>query len=303
MTLYLPIFQPSNPPLFFRPGIFGNQLGYVIGIQKTSADIAAYYMPLNPILTALFAVALGMEPLRFLTCLGVLGSGVGVLVMVWASTRRQSTVDVVFNETSATTTTSELIVGHSFLVASNACGATYVLLQKPLYAFFDPLFITAAQYAVAALAMILVSISAWGDAGAWSFASKEWVTLIYAAVGCSSLAYFMMTWANEHLDATLINLYGVLQPIITGVLAYIFLDEALYWQDALGAGLIMAGLAATSHATSNGSKPLEGDMQEGDNVMGSGSSRAELLGDGNSYTSRATDGLWEQSARTGAGVC
>lgn len=39
-----------------------------------------------------------------------------------------------------------------------------------------------------------------------------------------------MTWANQWLDATLVNLYSVLQPIVTGVLAYLFLDEALYWQ-------------------------------------------------------------------------
>ena len=65
---------------------------------------------------------------------------------------------------------------------------------------------------------------------AWDFASSEWVALLYAAVACSSLAYFTMTWANQWLDATLVNLYSVLQPIVTGVLAYLFLDEALYWQ-------------------------------------------------------------------------
>jgi len=33
----------------------------------------------------------------------------------------------------------------------------------------------------------------------------------------SVLAYFMMTWANQHIDGSIVSVYTVLQPLVSAV--------------------------------------------------------------------------------------
>ena len=244
-------------------GIFALQLTYIIGIQKTTADIAGYYQPLAPLITASSAVVCRLERFRVLTCLGVMTGAVGVLVMVWTSSTHARTSPTNATFVNADHSGRELMVGHVLLIISEFCAAAYILLQKPLFAYWSPLAITTSQYCVGAMCMLVVSSTTWSDPEAWHFKDSEWWAIIYAAVACSGIAYLMMTWANQHIDATLVSLYGVLQPITTALLAFLFLGESLFWQDAIGAILIITGLITTSLPAGDDLGEVETDHAEG----------------------------------------
>ena len=68
-----------------------------------------------------------------------------------------------------------------------------------------------------------------------------------------------MTWANQHLDATIISVYSILQPITTALLSFFFLDGALRWQDGLGSALILCGLITTNWESQDVDDDTEAD--------------------------------------------
>ena len=69
-----------------------------------------------------------------------------------------------------------------------------------------------------------------------------WLALAYAAIGCSSAAYWLIVWANNRIESSIVNLYCSIQPVVTSTAAVVFLGETVKVSD-VGAGvLILLGL-------------------------------------------------------------
>ena len=62
-------------------------------------------------------------------------------------------------------------------------------------------------------------------------------------------AYCLFTYANQRLPATLLTLYGIVQPLLTSLMAYAVLGEAPRSGCLAGASLIVLGLVLTAVAT------------------------------------------------------
>lgn len=219
-------------------GIFGNQIFYFLGLNFTSADLTSMYQPVAPLLTAVFAV----YPWRYeapscTKAIGVLVGCCGVMLMIMPSM-----------SSSRSSSGAHYLIGNLFLLISEISSSVYFLFQKPLFARYTPEMITTGAYIVSASLMLLtvgpfvcIGVLDWrlrtiGDIG----------VLLYASIVCSSVSYQLMTWANQHLDATITNFYGILQPSVTGVLAYFALGELFTWLDILATMIVFLGLAIVS---------------------------------------------------------
>ena len=62
-------------------------------------------------------------------------------------------------------------------------------------------------------------------------------------------AYCLFTYANQRLPATLLTLYGIVQPLLTSLMAYAVLGEAPRSGCLAGASLIVLGLVLTAVGT------------------------------------------------------
>ena len=166
-----------------------------------------------------------------------------------------------------TKSAARFALGNAFLSGNAACASVYFLLQKPLFKRgLSPEMVTCVAYVSAAFALLVSCLIGFShDAAAWRVegGAKAWGALVYAAVICSTVDYQLMTWANQYLDASITSCYCILQPVTTGVLAYFALGEPLTWKDAVGALLILCGLAAVGAANSEAAAAA-GDGDEDD---------------------------------------
>ena len=213
-------------------GIYGQQLFFLLGLSLTNADTASIWQPVSPALTAFLAVLLGLEKPSLRKFLGVL-LGCGSVIMMsytsFAGSRGNS-------------------LGHLCLFANTLCAAVYILLQKPLFeARHSALFVTAASYGVGALTMVVTSLCRYGnDLATFTIDTHVAAVLAYSAVVCSACAYAAISYANQHIDATVTASYGIVQPVVTALLSWLFLGVVPTWQLGVAGVLVAISLVLIS---------------------------------------------------------
>ena len=199
------------------------QLTFLLGVRKVDATTASLSNLLIPILTLVTTGVLGWEPLplcgarcsalcpSYTKVAGVLCACAGCAVLI-------------YNPTGALDAPSEgemqYLVGCAFLLLSSCGSVAFVLTQKALLRRHGELEVLAAAYALA-------------------------FTVSFVGVG----AYCLFTYANQRLPSTLLTLYGIVQPLLTSLMAYAVLGEAPRSGCLAGASLIVLGLVLTAVAT------------------------------------------------------
>ncbi|KAN0025910.1 hypothetical protein ACTFIU_001674 [Dictyostelium citrinum] len=72
----------------------------------------------------------------------------------------------------------------------------------------------------------------------------SWLAIIYCAIFATAYAFFASSWAVAKSDSTTVSVYLTVEPLLTGVLAYIFLDELLTPLNIVGGIVILVGVGA-----------------------------------------------------------
>lgn len=71
-----------------------------------------------------------------------------------------------------------------------------------------------------------------------------WAAVLITGLLCTALAFTVMAWAQQHTTPTRVALIFALEPISAWLTSYLVLGERLGAWPAVGAGLILAGVAA-----------------------------------------------------------
>lgn len=102
-------------------GIFGNQIGFIVGVYMVGSSMAAIFQPSIPVWTLLLALIFGMEPFKLKTFwikgLGVMCVVGGALLMMILSMKSGGD-------------SKRLLLGNGFLIMNCICMAIYILIQK-----------------------------------------------------------------------------------------------------------------------------------------------------------------------------
>lgn len=207
-------------------GFFLYQMGFVLGLDRTSALASAILISTHPIFSVLFAWLLGRDRPGRVEVVGVaVGfAGVAVFLRAWEAFAAARPGDVLS------------------LGAAAAFGA-YGVVTKPLSARYSSRELLAYGLATGGVLVTLVGTPALvaQDWGAVSL--RSWAILAYAVVGPVYLAYGLWNWAIHRRGVARTVGYGFLVPVLAGALAIVVLGERVRAEQVLGAGLVLAGLA------------------------------------------------------------
>jgi drug/metabolite transporter (DMT)-like permease len=207
-------------------GFFLYQMGFVLGLDRTSALASAILISTHPIFSVVFAWLLGRDRPGPVEAVGVaVGfAGVAVFLRAWEAFAAARPGDVLS------------------LGAAAAFGA-YGVVTKPLSARYSSRELLAYGLAVGGVLVALVGAPAaaaqdWGEVSL-----RSWAILAYAVVGPVYLAYGLWNWAIHRRGVARTVGYGFLVPVVAGAMAVVVLGEGIRAEQVLGAALVVAGLA------------------------------------------------------------
>merc|ERR1719150_1383208 len=135
------------------------------------------------------------------------------------------------------------------------------LLQKPLLRKgYQPAMITGMSYVFALFALLIASgvklyIDRDFDAFRLKGGASSYFAMAYAAVVCSAVNYNLVAFANKHVDATIVQSYSVLNPILAMTYAHFFSGEVLGINDGVGVFLVLLGLPLVGRANQTKGSP------------------------------------------------
>ncbi|HWO70405.1 MAG TPA: DMT family transporter [Actinomycetota bacterium] len=207
-------------------GFFLYQMGFVLGLDRTSALASAILISTHPIFSVLFAWLLGLDRPGPVEVAGVaVGfAGVAVFLRAWEAFAAARPGDVLS------------------LGAAAAFGA-YGVVTKPLSARYSSRELLAYGLATGGVLVALVGAPA-AAAQDWGAVSlRSWAILAYAVVGPVYLAYGLWNWAIHRRGVARTVGYGFLVPVLAGALAVMVLGERVRAEQVLGATLVVVGLA------------------------------------------------------------
>ena len=218
-------------PLFVLTGVCGYtfyQLGFTLGLAHTSPFSGSLMISLQPIVTLGIVTLLG-ERQPLLVWVGVLVSVAGVGMFL------------------ANGDGESQLLGNVISFAGGASFAVYQVFNRRLIREYPPA--TYSAYSTLFGAIPLLAISApqavrqdWG-----AISTQSWLTLAYMCVFPVYIAYIVWGWVISKRGVAISGL-TLLVPVVAGVIAVLFYNEAFGPQKLLGGALALAGLLVVQQA-------------------------------------------------------
>jgi drug/metabolite transporter (DMT)-like permease len=221
----------EDVPLLVASGLTGYflyQMGFVLGLQRTTALASAILISTHPIFSVLFMRLVRRERPTRNEALGVAVSflGVAVFLRFWSAFGAARPGDL-------------------FSLAAAAAFGAYGVINQPLTTRYPSRELMAYGLAVGGLLIALVGMPAMLRQDWTSVGAPAWTILVYAIVGPVYLAYMLWNWAIRRRGIPRTVVYGFLVPVLGGGLAVVALNEPLRPEQVVGAILVVAGLVLT----------------------------------------------------------
>jgi len=213
--------NPRDLPAILGFGLVGIALfygAYQMAIQTGGAALAAVLLYTAPAIVALLSWLILKEPMDRGKIIAVALTLVGVAAISLQSGKVQVTVGAVF-----------------WGLVSALTYATYYLFGKLyLYRYTTP---TAFLYALPVGALGLFPFV--------HFANKNltaWAALVFLTLASTYLAVMVYYAGLKRLEATRASVVATMEPVIAGVVAWLWWGEKFGWLGYLGAALVLFGV-------------------------------------------------------------
>ena len=209
-------------------GYFLYQMGFVLGLERTSALASAILISTHPIFSVIVMWIIGRERPTRLEVGGVVLAflGVAVFLRAWDAFAAARPGDL-------------------FSLGAAAAFGAYGVINQPLTSRYPPRELMSYGLALGGLLITVVGIPAMAAQDWGAVSLDSWIILVYAVVGPVYLAYLLWNWAIRNRGIPRTVVYGFLVPVLGGAIAVVALDEAVGTAQVAGGLLVLAGLVVT----------------------------------------------------------
>lgn len=213
--------------LYTALGVVGNQLLFLSGLHRTTQINASILMATIPVFTLGFALLMRREKARPMSLAGI-GLGLAGALILTGVER--------FDLSSRT------VVGNLMIVSNTTCWSLHLVLARSLLKRHDPLVVSTWMFIMGAVVMLPLGLGSIVDAVGRASAGA-WAAAAWAVAVPTILSYLVNMWALRRVEASRVAAYVYLQPVVAGVLAWLFAGEVLTVRTGIAAALIFAGVA------------------------------------------------------------
>ncbi len=208
-------------------GVFLNQVLFIVGLKFTTATNAAILMPSIPVFAVGIGWLTGIERVGARRLAGVALAVAGAVILL--DLRRFSLADA-----SA--------VGSLLILANCMSYATFLVLQRPMLARLPWRTVIAWSFLFGGLGVALVGGPAVASVPPRILLTTTGLGVFYIVLFPTFLGYLINTWAVRRSSPSVAATYTTLQPLLTALLAVLFLKESIGWPQIAGFLSIAMGL-------------------------------------------------------------
>lgn len=217
--------------LFLAACNVGNQMLFLLGLQRTSVAHSALIIGVGPIFVLLIAAAAGIDRITLRKTLGMLIALGGVAVLVGQASVAQ--------QAQAT------LAGDAITFAACVLFSMFAVYGKRATKLHSTVGVNGFGYLVGGL--LLVPVILWQSSG-FSFAHVSpagWSSLVYMALFPSLICYLIYYHALSRISASRVAAFIYLEPVIAMLLAVAFLGERITAPLVAGGTVIFTGVYLT----------------------------------------------------------
>lgn len=206
-------------------GYFLYQMGFVLGLDRTSAVASAILISTHPMWALLFSWMGGREHPTRTGVVGLLVGFGGVVVFLGG-----------WNGLGGAR------VGDLLSLGAAACFGAYGAINQGLSGRYSGRELMAYTLAVGGTLTVLVSIPAMASQDWGAVGGTTWLIIVFAIFGPVYLAYALWNWAIGKRGIARTVVFAFLVPVVGGVMAVVGLNERVSSEEIMGSVLVVAGL-------------------------------------------------------------
>ncbi len=225
---------PKDLPYFMISGLFGftfYQLGYILGLSRTTAFSSAVLNCTMPLFSLLILTLFRLERINFYQWTGTLLGFIGV---VWFVSEKMEGVRFTKAGWGDLLTIGAAFSFSIYSILNKSLITRYSSTKIMTYTLFFGTGFLAPICLIPTLKQNWLEVSLYG-----------WIGLVYSAVFPSYVAYSIWNWAIARQGVARTSLFTFLVPPLSGILSAWFLDETFSTAKLAGFGLILGGLILT----------------------------------------------------------
>lgn len=213
-------------------GVVINQTLFLTGLSLTTAHVAAILISTIPVFTLGTAIVLKRESATSTKVAGIALAAAGALLVIGFEGLEGSTRSV---------------LGAAMLVLNCLSFSIYLVVSKPTVTRLSARVVLAPMFLLATFLMLPICGSSLLRMSWSTIPPGAWLALLLVIAGPTVGAYLLNAWAlAQGAESSLVAAYVYLQPVLTTILAAIFLAERM--EPAVGGAalLIFAGVWLSS---------------------------------------------------------
>lgn len=217
------------------------QLGFVLGLDRTSPFSSSLLIAMVPLFTVLILATAGEPvPARAWLGIGVAAVGVALFLADKRGTGAEGTV-----------------LGDALSLGAAIAFAVYGVVNRPLVAAYPPETYTAYTLLAGTVPLLAISAPA-AVAQDWSRVSPAgWLAVLYMVVLPVYVAYMLWNWAIARRGVAAATSFSLLVPVVSGALSALFFGEGFGPAKLTGAALVLAGLVVVRAPKRAPRRPVE----------------------------------------------
>lgn len=196
------------------------------GVKLTTASSASLITSIVPILSITLDVLVFKTKVSLLQMIGMGIAVIGTYLTITVN----GTMDF----------SSECFQGNLLIMGAMLAWTGYTLINKSMQNKYSGLFMTTYQMLFGTLFLFPAALTEYKD---WRLFSLEaLLNIVFLAVCCSALAYFLYIYALKYLDVAVTTLYLNLVPIVGVIGGYFILAENIMPMQLLGGAIILIAI-------------------------------------------------------------
>src|SRR5262245_62842444 len=205
------------------------QLGFVLGLDRTSAFSSALLLSTIPLFSLLFLRIGAVEVVGRRQWTGVGIATIGIVLFVWAK--------------KAGPSLGEARLGDLLSLGAAASFALYGIVSKPLTMTYPASTVLAGSLLLGSLPLMSLGLVESPLPALTTISAGGWTVWAYSVVFPVYLGYTWWTAAIAARGVGAMAPYVLLVPLVGGLFALLWLGEGLTALQIVGAGLTLTGLA------------------------------------------------------------